>query len=232
MPTRSTPKEPVSNTDPSVKILLADDHKIIRSGLRELIEKEDRFKVVAEAGTGRSAVEKCLELVPDVVLMDISMPDLNGIDATRRLIGDMPETKIIILSVHSGRRIVAETFKAGASGYLLKNCSSDEMLAAINAVLAGETYLSPKIASIVREDYLRFLKRDEPSKSSNLSPREREVLQLLAEGLNTKEIAFSLDLSVKTVEVHRLNIMNKLNLHSIAELTKYAIREKITSEEY
>jgi DNA-binding NarL/FixJ family response regulator len=229
---QSKSKQPKPPTSSCVKIILADDHKLIRSGLRELIEKEPGFKVIAEADTGRSAVKKCLQLQPDVVLMDISMPDLNGMDATRQILGSLPEAKIIILSVHSSRRIVAESLKTGASGYLLKNCSSEEMMAAISTVVRDETFLSPEIASIMRDDYLRLLKDEESIKSSGLTPREREVLQLLAEGMNTKEIAFSLNLSAKTIEVHRLNIMNKLEIHSVAELTKYAIREGITSEEY
>jgi DNA-binding NarL/FixJ family response regulator len=220
------------STRKPITVLLADDHKIIRAGLRELIEKEPGFKVIAEAGNGRQALRQCSKLSPDIVLMDISMPDLNGIEATRQLVKDVPKTKAIILSVHMGRTVIAEVFKAGASGYLLKNCSFKDMVSAINAVMAGEIYLSPEIASVVCEDYIRFLENDESIASSGLTPREREVLQLLSEGLNTKEIAFSFNLSVKTVEVHRQNIMKKLNIHNIAELTKYAIREGLTSEEY
>lgn len=222
-----SPKEP----ERSIKILLADDHKILRSGLRGLIEKQSHFKVVAEAEQGRTAVQLCRELSPDVVIMDISMPDLNGIEATRQILKDSPNTKIIILSVHSSQRFVAEVFKAGASGYLLKDCSFEDLVSAIFTVNAGETYLHPQIASVVRDDYVQFLLQRDTPYSPALSPREREVLQLIAEGKNTKEIAFSFNLSVKTVEAHRQRIMDKLNIRSVAALTKYAIREGLTSEE-
>ena len=221
-------KESSSEDSRHIKILLADDHQILRSGLRELIEKQPRFQVVAEAEQGRTAVQLCRRLSPDVVIMDISMPDLNGIEATRQILGDSPGTKVIILSVHSSQRFVAE---AGASGYLLKDCSFEDLVSAIFAVYAGETYLHPQIATVVRDDYLRFLSKRDSSFSPALSPREREVLQLIAEGKNTKEIAFSFNLSVKTVEAHRQRIMEKLNIHSVAALTKYAIREGLTSEE-
>jgi DNA-binding NarL/FixJ family response regulator len=212
------------------RILLADDHKILRSGLRSLIERQPHFHVVAEAEHGKKAVRLADELRPDVVLMDISMPDLNGVDATRRILEKSPATKIIILSVHSSRRFVSEVFKAGASGYLSKNCSFEELVSAISAVLSGGTYLCPKIATTVREDYVPCPGANESEPSPMLSSREREVLQLLAEGKSTKEIAFSLDLSVKTIEAHRQRIMDKLDIHSIAQLTKYAIREGLTSE--
>jgi DNA-binding NarL/FixJ family response regulator len=156
---------------------------------------------------------------------------LNGIEATRQILSTAPDTKIIILSMHSGQRFVSEVLKAGASGYLLKNCNFDEVVSAVSTVVAGRTYLCPEIATVVRDDYLQHLQQKGSSFSSVLSPREREVLQLIAEGKNTKEIAFSFSLSVKTVEAHRQRIMEKLNLHSIAELTKYAIREGLTSEE-
>jgi DNA-binding NarL/FixJ family response regulator len=214
-----------------IRILLADDHRIIRVGLRGLVEKQTRFKIVAEAEEGRTAVQLCRELSPDVVIMDISMPDLNGIEATRQILSNSPKTKVIILSVHSSKRIIEEVFRAGATGYLLKDCSFEDLVSAIGAVSAGGTYLHPKIATIVRCDYLECIKKRDSSSPSMLSPREREVLQLIAEGKNTKEIAFSRNLSVKTVEAHRQRIMEKLNIRSIAALTKYAIREGLTSEE-
>ena len=214
-----------------IRILLADDHKILRSGLRGLIEKQPRFKVVAEAANGRSAVKLSQKLTPDIAIMDISMPDLNGIEATRQIIGNSPRTKVIILSVHSEQRFVAEVFKAGASGYLLKDNSFDELVSAIHAVMTEGTYLCPQIATVVRDDYLQHLLRAAPSTPSTLTAREREVLQLLAEGKATKEIAFSFNLSVKTVEAHRQRIMEKLNIRTVAELTKYAIREGLTSLE-
>jgi len=211
-----------------VKILLADDHRILRSGLRGLIERQPGFEIVAEAENGRAAVKLTKELSPDVIIMDISMPELNGIEATRQILETSPTTKIIILSVHSEQRFVAEVFKAGASGYLLKHCSFDEVLSAIRAVVGKETYLCPQIATVVRDDYLRHLLKVE-SPSATLTAREREILQCIAEGKTTKEIAFSIHVSVKTVEAHRQRIMEKLNIHNIAELTKYAIREGITA---
>jgi DNA-binding NarL/FixJ family response regulator len=214
-----------------IRILLADDHKILRSGLRGLIEKQPRFEVVAEAANGRSAVKLSQKLTPDIAIMDISMPDLNGIEATRQIIGNSPRTKVIILSVHSEQRFVAEVFKAGASGYLLKDNSFDDLVSAIHAVMTEGTYLCPQIATVVRDDYLQHLLRAAPSTPSTLTAREREVLQLLAEGKATKEIAFSFNLSVKTVEAHRQRIMEKLNIRTVAELTKYAIREGLTSLE-
>ncbi len=222
---------PRSTDSAHINILLADDHKILRTGLRGLIEKEHRFKVVAEAEQGRTAVQLCRELSPDVVIMDISMPDLNGIEATRQILLESPQTKVVILSVHSSRHFVGEVFRAGASAYLLKDCSFEELVSAIFAVNAGETYLHPQIATVVRDDYIQFLAQKDYSSAPTLSPREREVLQLIAEGKNTKEIAFSFNLSVKTVEAHRQRIMNKLNIRSVAALTKYAIREGLTSEE-
>lgn len=212
----------------TIRILLADDHKILRTGLRELLEKEPHLKVVAEAEDGRAAVQLSKKVSPDVVIMDISMQDLNGVEATRQIVNSSPHIKVIVLSMHSGQKFVAEVFKAGASGYLLKDCDFSEVFTAIRAVTANETYLCPQIATIVRNDYLQRLSQGESPGPSSLSPREKEVLQLMAEGKSTKEIAYSFNLSVKTVEVHRQRIMEKLNIHSIAELTKYAIREGLT----
>ena len=213
-----------------VRIILADDHKIVRSGLRGLIERHPGLEIVAEAEQGNTAVKLCRELSPDVIIMDISMPDLNGIDATEQIRTQSLKTKVIILSVHSHQNFIEQVFKAGASGYLLKDCSFEDLVAAVSAVHAGETYLHPKIATVVRDNYLQWLLQKD-SRSSTLSLREREVLQLISEGKNTKEIAFSLNLSGKTVEAHRRRIMEKLHIYSVAELTKYAIREGLTSEE-
>jgi DNA-binding NarL/FixJ family response regulator len=212
----------------TIRILLADDHKILRSGMRGLLESEPNIKVVAEAEDGRTAVQLSRDLTPDVIFMDISMHDMNGMEATRQIMGHSPTAKVIILSMHSGQKFVAEVFKAGASGYLLKDCDFSEIMSAIRAVISGETYLCPQIATVLRDDYLRKIFQTEASSASPLTPREREVLQLMAEGKSTKEIAFSFNLSVKTVEVHRQRIMEKLDIHSVAELTKYAIREGLT----
>lgn len=215
----------------SIKILLADDHKIVRDGLRALIEKYPDMEVVAEAADGRTAVRLVKELCPKVVIMDISMPDLNGIEAARQILAEEPQVKILTLSMHSDSRYVKEVFKVGAAGYLLKECAFEELANAIYTVAADQIYLSPRITHVVINDYLSKLPIAKASVFSVLTAREREVLQLLAEGKTTKEIAFSLDLSVKTVEAHRQKIMEKSDIHSVAELTKYAIREGLTSLE-
>jgi len=215
----------------SIRILLADDHKILRDGLRALLEKQSGMEVIAEAGDGRATVQLVRELLPNVVIMDIAMPDLNGIEATRQITALAPNVKIVALSMHSDKRFVAEMLKAGASGYLLKDCAFEELDNAIRAVIANRTYLSPKIADIIIKDYTRLFPKTEFSVFSILTLREREVLQLLAEGKTTKEISSSLNISAKTVETYRKQIMDKLDIHSIAELTKYAVREGLTSLE-
>lgn len=212
-----------------LNILLVDDHQIVRNGLRALIEQQPDMRVVAEAGDGRTAVRLACELSPDVVVMDIGMPDLNGIEATRQVVSALPGVRVIALSMHSDRRFVAEMLRAGASGYLLKDCAFEELIHALQTVAGDQTYLSPGIASVVVEDYVRHVRTD--ADASDLTPREREALQLLAEGRSTKQIASRLHVSEKTVETHRQNLMEKLNLRSIAELTKYAIRAGLTSLE-
>ena len=215
----------------TVKVVLADDHKIVRDGLRSLLEQHSDIEVVGEAETGRRAVTLAATVVPHVVVMDIGMPDLNGIEATRRIVTKHPEVKVIALSMHSDKRFVGGALRAGASGYLLKDCAFEELIEAIRAVQSGRVYLSPKITAVVVDDYVKVASDRDSSALLPLSSREREVLQLLAEGKQTKEIAADLFLSVKTIETHRQNIMEKLNLHSIAELTKFAIREGLTSLE-
>jgi DNA-binding NarL/FixJ family response regulator len=217
----------------SIRILLADDHMIVRKGLKTLLEKQPAFEVIAEAGEGRTTVELAQKLSPDVVIIDIAMPDMNGIEATRRIIEKVPTVKVIALSMHSDRRFVGEMLKAGASGYLLKECAFEELANAIRAVVANRTYLSPEIAESVIQDYAHILSKSKKDLSvfSILTNREREVLQLMAEGNTTREIASLLGISVKTVETYRRLIMDKLNIYSIAELTKYAIREGLTTLE-
>lgn len=214
-----------------IRILLADDHKITREGLRSLLEKQQDMDVVAEAENGRTAVRLAHELLPNVVIMDVTMPDLNGVEATRQIVGRVPNVKIIALSMHSDSLFVTEMLRSGASGYLLKDCAFDELALAIRAVASGKTYLSPSISGVVVEDYLRRLTKTGFSSSEVLTDREREVLQLMAEGKSTKQIALKLNISVKTVETHRRQIMNKLDIHTVAELTKYAIRKGLTSLE-
>jgi DNA-binding NarL/FixJ family response regulator len=226
--TEKSPSKEGGSGGKSIRILLVDDHKILRTGIRGLIERQPDLEVVAEAEDGRTAVQLSRKLSPDVVIMDISMQDLNGIEATRQITGAAPRTKVIILSMHSSQRFVTDVFRAGASGYLLKDCDFSEIISAIHAVFADETYVCPQIATVLRNDYLQRIINSETSNTAVLTPREREVLQLMAEGKSTKEIAFAFNLSVKTVEVHRQRIMEKLDIHSIAELTKYAIREGLT----
>ena len=213
------------------KILLADDHKIIRDGLCALIEKEQTMEVVAEACEGRETVQKVKEFKPHIIIMDIGMPNLNGIEATRQIINDVPGVKIIALSLHSESSFVMKMLEWGASGYLPKESAFKELSTAIKAVLSGKTYLSPVIAGIVVDNAMRPSTQKASRTTAELTPREREVLQLLAEGRSTKQVAAQLNVAVKTVETHRRQIMKKLDIHSIAELTKWAVREGITSLE-
>ena len=212
-----------------LKIILADDHNIVREGLRSLIDRESDMEVVGEANNGWLAVELTKKLNPDVVIMDVAMPDLNGIEATRKIVEEIPEVKILALSMYADKRFVAGTLKAGAAGYILKDCAFEEMAGAIRSVANGGTYLSPGVAGIVIQDYVSKLNDADCTPLASLTPREREVLQLLSEGKSTREIANKLVVSVKTVETHRRQMMEKLNVHSVAELTKYAIREGLTT---
>jgi two-component system, NarL family, response regulator NreC len=215
----------------SIKIILADDHRLMREGLRSLLEKEPGMETLAEADNGRSAVKLARELKPDVVVMDVSMPDLNGIEATRQIIKEAPAVKVLGLSMHADKHFITEMLKAGASGYLLKHCAFEELGHAIRSVGTGRIYLSPEITGVVIQDYIHTAHNSgSPCSVSDpaLTSREREVLQLLAEGKSTRDIASCLNLSVKTIETHRQNMMDKLQLHSIAELTKYAIVEGLT----
>ncbi|MGD1047343.1 MAG: response regulator transcription factor [Candidatus Krumholzibacteriaceae bacterium] len=211
-----------------VTILIADDHRLFRDGLRTLLEGQKDLSVIAEATDGAETVAVAAELNPDIVLMDISMPGLNGIEATRRILSESARPKIIMLSMHSDRRFVLESLKAGAAAYILKDCAFEELLLAIKAVRGNKMYLSSRINDSVIKDYIAVAKSVPGSAFSILSAREREVLQLLAEGKTTKETAARLRVSVKTIETHRKQIMDKLDIHSVAELTKYAIREGLT----
>jgi two-component system response regulator NreC len=214
-----------------IKIVLADDHQIVRHGLRSLLAAEPDMEIVGEADNGRAVVRLVQEKSPQVVIMDISMPDLNGIEATRQIMNEAPGIKVIALSMHSDSLFVLNMFKAGASGYLLKDCALEELVKAVRTVLNRKIYLSPGISDIVIKDFVMGWSPQESSAFSILTTREREVLQLMAEGRNTNQIAESLCVSVKTVEAHRKQMMNKLDIHSVAELTKYAIRQGLTTLE-
>ena len=213
----------------SLKILIADDHKIFRDGLRSLFDNRPDMDVIAEAENGRTAVQMAKKLNPDVVIMDISMPDLNGIEATSRIVDQAPNVKIIALSAYSSSRFVVEILKSGASGYLLKDSAFEELLNAIDIVVANQKYLSPKITGSILNNYVLHNSTNSSSAFSILTARERETLQLVVEGKNTKQIASILHVSTKSIEMYRRNIMKKLDLHSIAELTRYAIKEGLTS---
>lgn len=212
----------------STTILLADDHRIFRDGLRMLLATHEDMEVVAEAADGLEALRLAQELKPEIAVLDISMPSLNGIEVVRRLSKEAPSVKSIILSMHSDRRFVLEALRAGAQGYLLKDLGILELITAVREVCGGQIHLCTAVSEQVIRDYVSLADADEGSVFALLSPREREVLQLLAEGLATKEIADQLNRSVKTVESHRKAVMDKLEIRNIAELTKYAIREGLT----
>ncbi len=211
----------------STRILLADDHTIVREGLRSIIEHEMGMEVVALAASGNVAVELARVHRPDVVVIDITMPGMNGIEATRQILRELPSARVIALSMHASKDIVSEMLKAGASAYLLKDSAVDELGLAVKSVLSGKFYISPEITGTVVGDYVDRL-NDQAPVAPKLTGREREVLQLIAEGKSMKEIAAALRLSVKTIETYRQTLMNRLNIHNVAELTKYAVREGLT----
>ena len=212
-----------------LNVMIADDHRILRQGLRSLLEKEPDLQVTAEAEDGRGALAAAEDGAIDVAIVDISMPGLNGIEAARKLLATNPNIRIIGLSMHTDRRFVSEMLKAGALGFVPKDSAFEELVQAIRTVLAGKIYLSPSVAGGVVDEYLRRSEPPDRTAFSSLTPREREVLQLMAEGRNTKQIAMDLHVSIKTVETHRRQVMEKLDLYSVAELTKYAIREGLTT---
>jgi DNA-binding NarL/FixJ family response regulator len=212
-----------------VQILLADDHKIMREGLKALLAKNSSVEVIAEAQNGIETLSMARQKKPDVIVMDIAMPDINGIEVTRQLKSELADIKIIALSMHSDRRFVTEILKAGASAYVLKQAAFEDLEKAIKAAMVDRTFLSNDVLESVVSDYVSRLSNSEYNAYRQLSDRERQVLQLLAEGNSTKEIAFKLHVSVKTIESHRQNIMNKLGIRNLAGLTKFAVREGLTS---
>ncbi len=214
----------------SIRIVLADDHDIFVAGLRALLETQPDMDVIGDAQDGPDAVKIVIDKQPHVVLMDVSMPGMNGIEATRQILAKRPRTRVLCLSMHSEQRFVSAVLEAGASGYLLKECALEELIRAVRTVVGGQTYLSPSVASSVVADYTEH-RRAEETAFSVLTDRERQVLQLLAEGHSAKAIAGRLHVSVKTVGTHREHVMRKLDIHSVAGLTKYAIREGLTSTE-
>ena len=215
----------------NTRILIVDDHSITREGLKVLLNKIPNFEVIAEAENGRVALSLARKHQPDIVVMDINMPDLNGVDASRQILAELPQTKIIALSMYSDRSYVKGMLKSGVAGYLLKNCAFEELSGAIQTVLRNQTYLSPKISEIVRKEFIKMMNNGETNAGELLSDKEREVLQLIAEGRKTKDIAERLHISIKTVEARRSKIMEKLNINTVAGLTKFAIREGLTSIE-
>jgi DNA-binding NarL/FixJ family response regulator len=211
-----------------LRIVLADDHTVMRGGLRLLLEREPGFGVVGEASNGREAIQLAEEHSPDVVVMDVAMPTLNGIEAAARIVAAHPRIAIVILSMHSDESYVLRALKAGARGYLLKDSAEADLLQAVRAVSDGKAFFSPAIGKLLVEDYVRQIRQRGVEDSYELlTPRERELLQLLAEGKTTKEIAATLNLSPYTVDTHRGNLMQKLNLHSIPELILYAVRKGV-----
>lgn len=215
-----------------IRVLLAEDHTIVRKGLRSILDSEEGIEVVGEAEDGRAAVEAVEHLRPDVVMMDISMPSLNGLEATRQIKRRFPHVKVLVLTMHTNEKYISQILQAGASGYLVKQAAVEELTAAIQAVHRGDAFLSPSISKKVLQ---RFVQQGQAMAGEDsyeqLTPREREVLQLIAEGCTNRDISNVLHISIKTVEVHRANLMRKLDLHSAAELTRYAISKGLISPE-
>ena len=210
-----------------IRILLVDDHTLVRSGIRSLLEHEPGLNVIGEAEDGRAAVRLACKLKPNVVIMDIAMPLLNGLEATRQIKIQCPDVKVLVLSMHDNEEYIRQALEAGAMGYILKDAAAQELISAIQSVYRGEAVLSPAVTRLVIEDYLRWGGTRPQEESDSLSPREREVLQLIAEGYTNKQIAEILSISIKTVQAHRNNLMQKLDLHDRGELIKYAIQKKI-----
>ena len=214
-----------------LSILIADDHEMIRHGLRSVLEKQPGWKVCAEAATGRQAVEKARQTRPDVIVMDYMMPELNGLEATRQILQELETAEILILTMHESESIVRDVLAAGARGYMLKSDAGKALVGAVQALSLHKPYFTPKISEMLASGYLKpeHLQKPGDATGTGLTPREREIVQLLAEGKSNKEVADALAISVKTAETHRTNVMRKLQIHSVSELVRYAIRNNITA---
>ncbi|MGB9333782.1 MAG: response regulator transcription factor [Candidatus Acidiferrales bacterium] len=213
----------------AMRVLVADDHEVVRRGLCSLIEGQPGWKVAAEAADGREAVEKTRALKPDLTVMDISMPSMNGLEATRQIMKDCPEAKVLVLTVHESDPLIREVLDAGARGYILKTDATRDLLIALEALRRNKTFFTAKVAQTVLDGYLKrdFEPAEVNTRKGRLTPRQREIVQLLAEGKSSKEVAVALGISVKTAETHRANIMRRLDCHSVSELVRYAIRNHI-----
>ncbi len=215
----------------TIKIILADDHNVLREGLKSLLNQQQDFEVIGEADNGRDAVRLTKKLEPDIVVLDIGMPNMNGIQATQHIVAEVPDTKVLALSMHSDHQFVVKMLQAGASGYMLKDCAYEELISAVRDITAGKFYLSKDVTGVVISNYINMIQAVDAVSHPTLTSRERETLQLISEGKSTVETANLLNVSPKTIETHRKNIMDKLDIHNIADLTKYAVREGITSIE-
>jgi two-component system, NarL family, response regulator NreC len=215
---------------PNLRLLIGDDHRLVRHGFRKILESRADWEVVAEVGDGREAVARAAELQPDVAILDIGMPLLNGIDAAQQVVQKSPKTRVLMLSMHADEAYVARSLKAGATGYLLKDSADTDLLNGVAAVAAGHSFFSPAVAKRLLDDYVRRVSQADPSdRYALLSPREREIFQLVAEGRTNREVAEMLDISAATVETHRARILQKLEIHNTAELVLYAVRRGIVS---
>jgi DNA-binding NarL/FixJ family response regulator len=210
------------------RLLIADDHEVVRRGIMSILAEKPDYEVVAQASNGREAVDRAVELKPDVAIMDIGMPELNGLEATRQILEKLPKTEVLVLTVHDSEQVVREVLKAGARGYVLKSDAGKALIEAIESLGNRDVFFTSKVSEVVLHGFIRDepVSLDDPDRA-RLTPREREIMQLLAEGLSNKEIGARLGIGIKTVETHRTNIMNKLNLHSVSDLVRYAVRNRI-----
>ncbi len=213
----------------TIRLLVADDHEVIRRGVRSLLGTQPGWEVSGEAATGREAVEKAKQLKPDLVVLDITMPELDGLEATRQILEAVPKTKVLILTMHESEQVMSEVLKAGALGYVLKSDAADNLVPAVKALIHGKPFFTSSVSKMMLKGYLKHSTRstEDSSSEKQLSPRERLIVQLLVEGKKNKEIATALSISIRTAESHRANIMRKLGLHSIVELVRYAINNKM-----